>query len=131
MLKAGDTFFIDSGHTGKHLFVVLNDPDTVDGYGKTLIAVAVSFSTIYPNVPHDDSCILQAGDHEFITHPSFAYYRETRIIRSTEYVGCIKSGTYTPGKPVTADLLKKLQDGLLNSRFASREAQKCFQELTK
>ncbi|MNJ75190.1 hypothetical protein D3C77_722410 [compost metagenome] len=36
--------------------------------------LVVNISSVKPNVYYDPSCVLQAGCHAFVRHPSWVYY---------------------------------------------------------
>lgn len=65
----GGTLLIPSGPIGHHLFVVATRP---------CLEQNVALVNIAGRTP-DPTCILQAGDHEFIKKPSWVYYRRARI----------------------------------------------------
>lgn len=126
MLKSGDTFLLDSGPSGKHLFVVLSDPKVIFGYGRTLIAVSVSITTYHVGRANDNTCIIEVGEHPFITRKSFAYYRGAVILREHEYSTGLASGHYVRHERVSDDLLNRLIQGFHASRAVSREVKDCF-----
>jgi hypothetical protein len=49
--SAGSTLLIPSG-AGKHLFVVLNDPVVLQGYGQQGCVVLVNISTVRQEIPY-------------------------------------------------------------------------------
>ncbi|HWR95920.1 MAG TPA: hypothetical protein VN248_04230 [Arenimonas sp.] len=126
MLKAGDTFLMDSGPS-KHLFVVLADPKNQPGYGKVLVAVCVGITSATEDGRIiDPTCIIEAGEHPFIIRQSFAHYRKAEVIREDVYTPAIKSGQYPMREPVSADLLQRLYDGLMQSVAVARHVKDCL-----
>lgn len=126
MLKAGDTFLMESGPT-KHLFVVLDDPKVQPGHGKVLIAVCVGITSATDDGRIiDPTCIIEPGEHPFIRHRSFAHYRKAETIREDIYAPAIKSGQYPLKEPVSPALLQRLQDGLRQSAAVSRHVKDCL-----
>jgi hypothetical protein len=69
----GHTLFIPSGSTD-HLFVVLTPP-----IGVVSNHLLANFSSIKLGIPHDTSCLVNVGDHSFITMPSYIEYQFARI----------------------------------------------------
>lgn len=65
-MNLGDTF-----HLLEHLWVVVSNP-TADGS----IAM-VNFTTL--RRPCDETCVLNAGDHPFIRHPTIVAYGRGRM----------------------------------------------------
>lgn len=57
----------------EHLFTVVLGPAHLEGYGDAPQVVVVSFSSIKPGLPYDESCTVAAGVHPFITRDSFVY----------------------------------------------------------
>lgn len=123
---AGATLLMPSGREGKHLFVVLNDPRTFQGYGPRPHIVLVNVSTVRPGIPHDTSCVLAAGCHPFVKQESFIAYRHTRIEPVAHVEEMVKRGVFEPKDPVTAELLTTINAGLRKSPFTKRE----FKQLT-
>ncbi|MFX4354904.1 hypothetical protein ABTA30_18535, partial [Acinetobacter baumannii] len=76
----GDTLLVPSGPSGNHLFVVLFDPQVpIDtSFGKKLHLAQVNFTSVRPGMIHDTSCIIESGEHEFISHQSYVNYRGLR-----------------------------------------------------
>lgn len=124
--SAGATLLMPSGHEGKHLFVVLNNPATFQGYGPRPHIVLVNVSTVRPGIPHDTSCLLAAGCHPFVKHESFVAYRHTRIEPVAHVEEMVKQRLFEPKDPVTVELLTAINAGLRKSPFTKRE----FKELT-
>ncbi|HIC8860084.1 TPA: hypothetical protein ACW7Y0_001047 [Aeromonas hydrophila] len=71
------TLLIPSGATN-HLFFVCNDPILYPRNTKASF-LAVNISSIAPNIEHDRTCVLDVGDHPFVHHPSFVFYRKAEI----------------------------------------------------
>jgi hypothetical protein len=94
MPSAGDALFIPSGAQGMHLFIVLNDPKPLPGYGTANHCVVVSITTIRATVPHDATCTLAAGSHPFVINPSYIYYRDVRVEREDHLENCIASNLF-------------------------------------
>ena len=108
-LKAGDAFYkTGTGGFGNpgggHLCVCLTSPCDKDNI------LIVTIQTYRPNF--DTSCILDVGDHEFITHKSIATYARATKVGGTATQKLIDNGTHTQKASVSAAILKKLRDGL-------------------
>lgn len=106
---AGGTLFIASGPTGDHLFVILFEPRKIPGYGSGEQILLVPFCSIQPGDRHDAACIVQMGDHDFITHESYLDYRNSRIESVSHIRSRIAEGVIREHKPVMAYLLCKIQ----------------------
>lgn len=95
----------------KHLFVVLNDPP-----GAPHQVVLVGICSI-GTAPYDNTLTLDVGDHEFIRHPSYVDYRNTRL----EFVSVIErrlaEGQFVSKLPVSDELFDRIVSGLRKSKF--------------
>jgi len=111
---AGNTLLIPSGPQGNHLFIILTDPQDYDGHPpKSCISACIC--TIRKG-PYDKTCIIPGGSHPFINNESYVDYRNARLDQAVHFINSIKSGFFTPKEPVDSQLLKKIFDGLANSK---------------
>jgi hypothetical protein len=82
--------------------------------------ILVSVSSIDPDIPHDDTCEFDGGEHEFIKHPSFASY-EFAIQRHKNFIdGKAKRKVYKKHKDATPGLVAEIADGIKKSPFTKR-----------
>ena len=110
------TLIIPSG--GKdHLFVILT---AKCDEGQHLL---VNFSSIYEGAFHDDSCVVNEGEHPFINRSSYIVYRQARIDKATHLIKCFK-----PREPVSDELFKRICAGLLLSRHTPKRIKQYFME---
>jgi hypothetical protein len=68
----GSTFLIDQVGIGTHLWVVLSDPDSDDK------VVVVPLST--RRKLSECACVLDVGDHPFLTHETDVKYESSRLV---------------------------------------------------
>lgn len=115
----GDCFLIPSG--GKHhLFTIVLGPEPLEGYGPNDQVVLVSVTTIKPDAPHDTACVLQAGDHPFITHDSYVLYRKPEIRTVQEVDKMIETMGWQPREACTPAVHARIVAGLRTSRLLPR-----------
>lgn len=69
LCKEGSSLLVPSSPSGLHLFVIALGPLVLDDYGSVPQVLMVSATTLREGLPHDDACILEAGDHPFIQAP--------------------------------------------------------------
>jgi hypothetical protein len=95
---------------GKHLWIVVavNESD----FDTAIYVVLVNVTSTAPG--GDTSCVLERGDHEFISHRSYVYYGAIQEREPSE----IAHLEVQP--PCSADLLKRIREGLHRSRFTRR-----------
>ncbi len=122
---AGATLHTPSGPangSGKHLFVVLNDPKPFNNYGPSVCIAMVNLSSVpAQGVMFDRTCILQANCHPSVRHDSYVYYKGTRIEQLRDALQRLAQGVYTAGEPLAPPLLRAVKNGLLYSPFTKRE----------
>jgi hypothetical protein len=118
--SAGATLLIPTG-AGKHLFVVLNDPVVLEGYGTQGCVVLVNVSTVRQEIPYDDTCVLEAGSHRFVTARSYVRYQDARVYRASDLARLVAQGVFSPHEPVSADLVQRMKAGLGASPRTKRE----------
>jgi hypothetical protein len=114
-IKPGDTFVIDpEGGSNAHLWIVLAvyQPDL--SYEDWVLIVSIT--TLDRAKFVDSACIVNAGDHPFISHESFAHYQRMRELELSTLAACVTSGR----PPCSQDLLTRLIEGLHRSQFTRR-----------
>jgi hypothetical protein len=118
--SAGATVLIPSG-AGKHLFVVLNDPLPLPGYGSRPCVVLVNVSTVRNDIPYDTICTLPAGSHPFIVATSYARYQDARLYRADELAARVAQGLFSLHQPLAREWLDAVKAGLKASPRTKRE----------
>lgn len=114
--RLGDCFLIPSG--GKHhLFTIVLGPKPLDGCGPSDQVIVVSVTTLRPDARHDPTCILQAGEHPFITHESYVYYRQPEVYTVDEVDKRVATMGWQGKEPCSPELYAKISDGLRRSKM--------------
>lgn len=99
---------------GSHLFVVLTDVDQLTG--RVVIAPIVTERT------HTDKTVrLNVGDHTFIRHASNVDFGAARYANATTLAEQIKLGEASIAESIDARLLRRMQQGLLESAHTINE----------
>jgi len=109
---AGGTLLIPSN--GFHLHIILNDPCIFDGY-KHEQCILVGISTVR-KAPYDQTCIIEAGAHDFIKNQSYAYYRKARLDFVSHLNSMVRVNSFRPHNPATIELLDAVRNGLHKSK---------------
>ena len=81
----------------------------------------VNLSSVREGVPYDTTCVLDAGEHEFIRHPSFVFYRNARIEPESHVLQLVEQGLFKPHVAVSAEVLQRIKSGLFASPHTKRE----------
>lgn len=100
-MEAGETFKMSSS---SHLWVVISDPRM----DRQRVAV-VNFSSVKGNRTDDEACLLDVGDHPWITRKTFVAYGFAQIKSDAELERGIGGGGYIPEDPVSSELLSKIR----------------------
>jgi hypothetical protein len=107
-VNAGDTFLLS--HPYNHLYVVCSDP-ALDAEK----VVLVNFTTFDPE--EESCCIINIGEHPFITRKSCVRYKDARIASVIALKKLQKTGTIRLREPVSGNLLARIRDGASESDF--------------
>lgn len=120
MFIAGMTFFIT---VDPHLWVIISDTQQSQEE-----VVYVNFTTFYEGLPPDDprndrSCVLDVGDHPFITRPTIIFYGGAHIASVAHLAYRYETGRLkTCRDPVSIPILDKIRLGAANSQHIPPEA---------
>jgi hypothetical protein len=81
----------------------------------------VNLTTLRPG--HDPSCVVLAGEHSFVRHDSFVFYRGARMQPEAPLHRARDRGDLRQLEPISEAVLRRVQGGALASRFTPREVQ--------
>lgn len=113
MCEKNQTFLVPSG-PDKHLYVVITE---ADDSGMHILA---NITSVDPDISHDKSCCLSAGEHAFVNHDSYVAY-EFAMQRHGAYIDKqVQVGNYIQKDDASAALVEKIRGGLKKSPFAKR-----------
>jgi hypothetical protein len=107
-VSAGDTFLLS--HPYNHLYVVCSDP-TLDAEH----VVLVNFTTFEQE--EESCCIVNPGEHPFITRKSCIRYKDARIAATVALRKLLDLGQMNRREPVSGDLLTRIRNGASESDF--------------
>jgi len=75
----------------------------------------VSVTSVKPDFPHDPACVIKAGEHPFIVHDSFVYYRDPRIEPMAHVQAMVDQAVWQAKEPCSPELLARIRAGLATS----------------
>jgi hypothetical protein len=103
-MNAGDTYIRAGKHvnTDPHLWIVISDPAKDKS---RLVAVNVTSQRI----DKDQSCVIYAGEHEFITRESVVLFSGARIVPESAILGAVSAALLKFQKRVSAGLLSRIR----------------------
>lgn len=120
------TILIPSGAVN-HLHFICSDPTFYPITNDERVLV-VNISSVKEHAYCDHTCILDTGDHPFIKHPSFVYYREA-IIASCERLSFgVETGALTPHAPCGDHVLERILHGFSVSQDVKRKVLRFYQK---
>lgn len=102
--------------TVRHLHVICSKPFFNPATGEISV-VAVNISSVKDRTRYDKTCVLEKGDHPFIRHKSFVYYKGSTIFRISKIQQGIETGEITVLENVSEQILKKVLSGFATSDF--------------
>lgn len=108
-MRCGDAVYMAVlGVPSEHLWILISDPAP-----DTFLGVMVSVTTLRHG--HDQTVILQVGDHPFITRPSAVYFGDARLFDTRRIDQDILVGNVQQLQCCSPSLLSLLQRGVLAS----------------
>uniref|UniRef100_UPI0040477DD7 hypothetical protein n=1 Tax=Rheinheimera sp. TaxID=1869214 RepID=UPI0040477DD7 len=119
------TLLIPSGPV-KHLHFVCSDVHfSPHKNGEKVLLVNIS--SVDPDLYVDSTCILQPGDHPFIRHESFVYYKHAELYSPDRITDEVLKGNYDVHQPCTDELMQRILDGFAGSREIKRYVQRFYE----
>ena len=120
-VPAAGTLLIPSGPAHnldlKHLHVVCTDPDA---NGNQII---VSITT-WRNEQCDDTCIMDAYMHPFLTHKSYVLYSRARIEASSVLEKGLAQNVFEARQAMNRQAFFRIRNGICRSPFTPRKVKR-------
>lgn len=80
------------------------------------------------NIPYDNTCEIEIGEHPFIKNRSFVVYSRMMIDNVQDIENMINHAVLVPKESCSNDLLKRILQGALDSDRTSQEFQNIIAE---
>lgn len=126
MAVLGESFLVESGPSGRHLFFVISGPSQIQGYGEALHVVTVCVCSIPESIPYDNACLVHPGEHPFIQHDSYVAYRHMRIDPTAHVDRMVEQRVWVPHEACPDALRRRIAGGICASRLTPREFKRLF-----
>jgi hypothetical protein len=97
-----------------HLWILISEPDP-----DTSIGIMVSVTTLRRG--HDQTVILQPGDHPYIIRPSAVYFGDARLFDTRKIERDVLCGYVRRLERFSPSLISELQQGILVSPYTSNK----------
>jgi hypothetical protein len=96
--------------TTKHLFILLTDPT-----GPAKQVAMACLCTIRGE--HDKACLINVGDHPYVTDPSYIAYRLCRVERSDALTKGVQNGHFVDKGMMDQPVFDRVLAGVAESSF--------------
>lgn len=97
-----------------HLHIVLAGPCEASS-GVDHVAW-VSVQSVTEDAFHDPTCILDQGDHSFVSKPSWVNYRKSDLVEVDRVQRGIDSGCFIKKEPMNYDVFRRVLAGVYVSK---------------
>lgn len=104
-MEIGDAFLLEERSIDPHLWIVISDP-AIDAEQVVIVNL-----TSHDDPAKDASCLLQAGDHLWITHATCVRYKDARVVGEAQLDNLVSKKRLRPQEPVSDDVLTKIFRG--------------------
>ena len=109
MVTQGQTFRLSNSQINNHLHIILSDPKL-----NPEKIVTVNFTSRRPD--KDQSCLVEVGEHPFLTKPSCINY-DNRLITEEQWKQCLTACSLILNEPLSPSLLKRILQGAAISPY--------------
>ncbi len=113
VLRKG-TILIPTGPCN-HLHVICNNPVFYPHLAKDCV-LAVNLSTLNNLIDCDRTCLLKVGEHPFINHDSYIFYRKAEILGVNTISRNIDDGSFSTHDPFEDITFEKILAGFAISK---------------
>ena len=107
-----------------HLWIVCAEPLT-DRDERVIVSITSDGAHI-----SDRSCPVEAGDHAFIRHRSFALFRKSRVVTIADMRAWQKNGYIKAEAAAAAPLITRIRNAALVSPYTPRDVQQAIRDCT-
>lgn len=104
-VEIGDALLLEDKSIDPHLWIVISDP-AIDPDQVVIVNL-----TSHDDPSKDTSCVLQAGDHPWVTDATCVRYKDARIVPEAQLDELIKNKRLRPQEPVSDEMLTKIFRG--------------------
>lgn len=121
MLKCGDTFLTGDGDEDNfHLWIIVTPPSE----GEVITVCLVTSMRRSERL-----VVLNVGDHPFIRHESVIAYFYSKIRAVSDIEAALAARLAKQCDPVSIEILKRVQAGLVDSDFTPNEVRHYYKSL--
>ena len=120
MFEQGDTFYGGGELHGKnHLWIIINDPSQHSG-----LALYINITSIKGGQFDDLTCVLQAGEHVSVAHPSYVRFGGAKTALISELEEAERLGLIRPSEKASLQLVTKIRHAALAAQRLKEDFKK-------
>ncbi len=114
-MNVGETFLNLNLSSSHHLWVVSSAANLENEF------VIFNFTSWREGC--DESCIVQSGEHPFVSRETIVEYKRGSLFSEKLKQVMENMGVFQEHVPVTGNLLRRIQEGALNSEYTKQKYQ--------
>ncbi|MBX9792337.1 MAG: hypothetical protein K2Y37_25840 [Pirellulales bacterium] len=103
-MQIGDAFLLEDRDIDPHLWVVISHPQE-----NAQAVVIVNLTSLGPT--KDQSCVLNVGDHPWISHATCVHYADAKCVSEETIDQLVAKSLLQPREPAADALLAKILRG--------------------
>lgn len=114
-MTLGKTFLNVNPYIPVHLWVIVSNPTPDDA--------VVMFNLTSWRKGCDETCLIKANEHPFVKHDSVVAYGRGQLLTRTDWNRLQRLGFCQEHQPLSDVLLKRIQQGALDSEYTNIKLQ--------
>ena len=119
-MRLGDTFLNLNPGSPEHLWIVITDPEVLP------FMVIVNLTSY--RFGCDDTCRVVAGEHSFVSRDSVVAFERAQLLTPQQLQFIEGNGHCRMHEPVTAELIGRIQQGVIASEFTPQKVRSIVEE---
>lgn len=113
-----------------HLHFICSDPVFYPHKAKECVLI-VNISSVDDGSDYDQSCLLNVGDHPFIKHASYVYYKKAEIYGTNSISQNVAQGNFRIHEPCDDTTFSRILEGFGISEEVSSKIKKFYETYCK
>lgn len=114
-MTLGETFLNTNPYIAVHLWAIVSNPTPHDA------VVMFNFTSWRPGC--DETCLIKPSEHPFVKHDTVIAYRRGQLLTRAAWNELQRLGFYLRHEPLSDSLLRRIQQGALDSEFTPIDLQ--------
>ena len=127
-MKKG-TILVPTG-SENHLHFICCDPVYYPQLSKECV-LAVNISSVNDGTEYDKTCVLDVGDHPFVRHASYVYYRKSEVFGVNSISRNVAEGNFIVHQPCSEVTFNRILKGFEVSEEVRFKIKKFYNKYCK